>query len=72
MIRVGITHGDINGIGYEVILKTFSDQRMTELCVPIIYGSSKVAAYHRKALDLPPVNINVVSRAEDQIGRAHV
>lgn len=65
MIRVGITHGDINGIGYEVILKTFSDQRMTELCVPIIYGSSKVAAYHRKALDLPAVNINVVSRAED-------
>lgn len=65
MIRVGITHGDINGIGYEVILKTFSDQRMTELCVPIIYGSSKVAAYHRKALDLPAVNINVVSRAEE-------
>lgn len=65
MIRVGITHGDINGIGYEVILKTLSDQRMTELCVPIIYGSSKVAAYHRKALDLPAVNINVVSRAEE-------
>lgn len=65
MIRVGITHGDINGIGYEVILKTFSDQRMTELCVPIVYGSSKVAAYHRKALDLPAVNINVVSRAEE-------
>ena len=65
MIRVGITHGDINGIGYEVILKTFSDQRMTELCVPIIYGSSKVAAYHRKVLDLPAVNINVVSRAEE-------
>lgn len=65
MIRVGITHGDINGIGYEVILKTFSDQRMTELCVPIIYGSSKVAAYHRKALDLPAVNINVVSRVEE-------
>lgn len=65
MIRVGITHGDINGIGYEVILKTFSDQRMTELCVPIIYGSSKVAAYHRKALDLPAVNINVVLRAEE-------
>ena len=38
---------------------------MTELCVPIIYGSSKVAAYHRKALDLPAVNINVVSRAEE-------
>ena len=46
-IRVGITHGDINGVGYEVILKTFSDPTMLELCTPIIYGSPKVAAYHR-------------------------
>ena len=52
LIKVGITHGDINGIGYEVILKTFSDTRMAELCTPIIYGSSKIAAYHRKALEL--------------------
>ena len=65
MIKVGITHGDINGIGYEVILKTFQDLRMTELCVPIIYGSSKVAAYHRKAMDLPPVNINIISQASE-------
>ena len=52
-IRVGITQGDINGVGYEVILKTFSDPVMLELCTPIIYGSPKVAAYHRKSLDLP-------------------
>lgn len=65
LIKVGITHGDINGIGYEVILKTFSDVRMAELCTPIIYGSSKIAAYHRKALELPPVNMNIISRAED-------
>ncbi len=65
MIRVGITHGDINGIGYEVILKTLSDPRMVELCVPVIYGSSKVAAYYRKALDLPAVSINVASQAEE-------
>ena len=58
LIKVGITHGDINGIGYEVILKTFSDTRMAELCTPIIYGSSKIAAYHRKALELPPINMN--------------
>lgn len=51
-IRVGITHGDINGVGYEVILKTFSDPTMLELCTPIIYGSPKVAAYHRKAMDI--------------------
>ena len=49
-IRVGITHGDINGVGYEVILKAFSDPTMLELCTPIIYGSPKVAAYHRKAM----------------------
>lgn len=63
MIRVGITHGDINGIGYEVILKTFQDMRMAELCIPVIYGSSKVAAYHRKALDLPPINLSIISQA---------
>ena len=61
LIKVGITHGDINGIGYEVILKTFSDTRMAELCTPIIYGSSKIAAYHREALELPPI----ISHAED-------
>lgn len=43
-IRVGITQGDINGVGYEVILKTFADPVMLELCTPIIYGSPKVAA----------------------------
>ncbi len=51
-IRVGITHGDINGIGYEVILKTFSNPSMLELCTPIIYGSPKVATYHRKSMDI--------------------
>jgi 4-hydroxythreonine-4-phosphate dehydrogenase len=65
MIKVGITHGDINGIGYEIILKTFSDIRMTELCIPILYGSSKIAAYHRKALELPPLNMSSIGRAEE-------
>lgn len=54
-IRVGITHGDINGVGYEVILKTFADPTMLELCTPIIYGSPKVAAYHRKAMDIQAI-----------------
>ncbi|WP_085536666.1 4-hydroxythreonine-4-phosphate dehydrogenase PdxA [Massilibacteroides vaginae] len=65
LIRVGITHGDINGIGYEVILKTFSDNRITELCTPIIYGSSKIAAYHRKTLELASVNMSVISKADE-------
>lgn len=65
LIKVAITHGDINGIGYEVILKAFGDVRLAELCTPVIYGSSKIAAYHRKALDLAPVNMNIITQAED-------
>lgn len=63
-IRVGITQGDINGVGYEVILKTFSDPVMLELCKPIIYGSPKVATYHRKAMDLP-ANFSIVTSASE-------
>ncbi len=65
LIKVGITHGDINGIGYEVILKTFSDSRMTELCIPVIYGSSKIAAFYRKQLELPSMTMNSIVKAED-------
>lgn len=63
-IRIGITQGDINGVGYEVILKTFSDPTMLELCTPIIYGSPKVAAYHRKALDIQ-TNFSIVNSATE-------
>ncbi len=65
LIKVGITHGDINGIGYEVMLKTLSDTRIAELCTPVIYGSAKIAAYHRKVLDLPAMNLNIITQAED-------
>lgn len=50
MIKVGITQGDINGIGPEVIVKVLSDPRMSELFVPVIYGSSKVFSYYKKVL----------------------
>ena len=63
-IRIGITHGDINGIGYEVILKAFSDPTMLERCTPIVYGSTKVAAYHRKAMDIP-TNFSIINTVED-------
>ena len=63
-IKIGITHGDPNGIGYEVILKAFSDPAMLDLCTPVIYGSPKVAAYHRKALDLQ-ANFVIVNSAEE-------
>ena len=63
-IKVGITQGDINGVGYEVILKTFSDPSMLELCTPVIYGSPKVAAYYRKSLDIP-TNFSIVNEAAE-------
>lgn len=60
-LKIGISHGDINGISYEVIIKTLMDQRINEICTPIIYGSPKVLAYHRKALNIEnftPTGIN--------------
>ena len=64
-IKVGITQGDINGIGYEVIIKALSDARMLELCTPVIYGSPKVAAYHKKVLDLENFNFYQIRTAND-------
>lgn len=65
-IRVAITHGDTNGVGYEIILKAFDDPAILELFTPIIYGSPKVAAYYSKALgmEVPFSIINKASEAE--------
>lgn len=72
LIRVAITHGDTNGIGYEIILKVFEEPAMLELCTPIIYGSPKAAAYHRKMLDLQ-TSFSIISKAEDaQEGRVNL
>ena len=66
-IRVAITHGSTNGIGYELIFKAFEETEMFELCTPIIYGSPKVAAYHSKALGIKDnfTIINDASAAQD-------
>ncbi len=64
-LKIGITQGDMNGIGYEVIFKTLQDKRISELCTPIIYGSSKVAAYHRNTLKLNNINLNRVNNPDE-------
>lgn len=66
-IKVGITHGDINGIGYEVILKSLEDERILELCTPIVYGSAKIAAFYRKGLNLEGPDFNQISMAIDAV-----
>ena len=72
LLKVGITHGDTNGVGYELIFKIFSDSAMFDLCTPVIYGSTKVAMYHRKTLEMNN-NINtVVSAYEAEPGRLNL
>ncbi len=65
-LKIGITHGYTNGVGYEVILRTFENPTMLELCTPVLYGSPKLATYHRKAMELS-TNFCTISRAEDAI-----
>ncbi|MDR2885352.1 MAG: 4-hydroxythreonine-4-phosphate dehydrogenase PdxA [Rikenellaceae bacterium] len=65
-IRVAITHGDVNGIGCEIIIKTLMDSRMSELCTPIVYGSSKAMAEYRKAVEgAENFNFSIISSARD-------
>lgn len=82
-IRLAITHGDFNGVGYEVIIKTFADARMFDFCTPVLYGSTKVASYHKKLLtsvqqeiqfnairdaaEAQPGKYNVINLTQDEI-----
>ena len=60
-INLGISVGDINGIGIEVILKTLKDKRITEFCTPVIFGSNKVISFHRKQLEIDDLNFNIIN-----------
>ena len=64
-IKVGISIGDLNGIGLETIIKTFNDSRMMDFCTPIVFGSTKVVAIHRKALEIQGFNFNIINKTED-------
>lgn len=63
-IKVGITHGDINGVGYEIILKTLEDPRISEMCTPVVYGSVKIASFYRKLMELPEVKFTRIDSAD--------
>lgn len=71
-IRVGITHGDINGISYEIILKTLADERILELCTPVIFGSSKLMTYFRKNLNLEEIRFSQVRDGEISDGEINL
>lgn len=59
-IIVGISQGDINGVGLEVIIKTFQDPMMIDLCTPVVFGSSKTASAHRKTLGVEDFSFNPI------------
>ncbi len=59
-VKLGISHGDINSISYEVIIKSLIDVRINEFFTPILYGSPKVFAYHRKSLGIENFSLNSI------------
>jgi 4-hydroxythreonine-4-phosphate dehydrogenase len=60
-VCIGISQGDINGIGLEVIIKTFSEPAMLEVCTPVLFSSGKTLSYHRKALQAEHFNYNMIN-----------
>lgn len=68
-IKIGISIGDINGIGLEIILKTLSDHAIYDYCTPIVYGTTKVASFYRKALSMGDFSFNVISRPDQANGK---
>lgn len=63
---IGITLGDINGIGPEVIIKTLHDQRIADYCTPVVYGSPKVISFWKKAMSHPDFSLHIIKNL-DQI-----
>lgn len=69
-IVVGITQGDSNGVGYEVIIKALSDSRMLDMCVPVLYGNSRTLGLYRKMIpETDQISTNVINSAADARGK---
>jgi len=64
-IKIGISIGDLNGIGLEVIIKTLVDSKIMDYCTPIVYGNTKVASFHRKTMEVNEFNFNVINSPEE-------
>ncbi len=64
-VSVGISHGDINGISYEVMIKTFQDGRILDILTPVVYGSSRAANYYKSNIGVTDFNFNIIRKAEE-------
>lgn len=63
-IKLGITIGDVNGIGPEILIKAVSDPRITDICTPVIYASAKVISYHRNIAKVDNFFYNTASSSD--------
>jgi len=65
-VIVGITQGDTNGIGYEIIIKALANPSILDICTPVIYGSSKLLAYYKRGIpEAESLSVNAISRAQE-------
>ncbi|MCH5225664.1 MAG: 4-hydroxythreonine-4-phosphate dehydrogenase PdxA [Muribaculaceae bacterium] len=66
-VKVGITHGDVNGVGYEVIFKTLAEEGITDLFTPVVFGVEAIANEAKKRLGLETLRLNIIKNAEDAL-----
>jgi 4-hydroxythreonine-4-phosphate dehydrogenase len=72
-IKIGISIGDVNGIGLEIIIKTLADPQIYNYCTPIVYGHTKVASFYRRLTGVSELNFNVINHASNaQTRRANM
>jgi 4-hydroxythreonine-4-phosphate dehydrogenase len=64
LYKIGITHGDLNGISYEVIMKALDDPKIVEICTPVVYGLAKTASYYRKVLEMNDFSFQFVRNVQ--------
>jgi 4-hydroxythreonine-4-phosphate dehydrogenase len=70
---IGISIGDVNGVGLELIIKSFADAELLDLCTPVVFGSTKAASYHRNAIDMRDFNFNIIKDlSQIQHGKANL
>lgn len=59
-VKIGITHGDYNGVSYEIVMKAFSDARVLQMMTPVFYGQPKVFSYYKKSLSIDDINYTLI------------
>src|ERR1700753_39993 len=68
-LKIGISVGDVNGVGPEIIIKTLADNRIYDYCTPIVYGHTKVASFYRRTTQIEELNFTVIGNASEAISR---